>query len=163
MELVDAWVTTLRPIQKGDFGFIMTAQGVMLAKGVFFRLLDEMNLTKIVLGLYSKSASRNGKHNAISESSCISSISYLALQTFQYNFAHQFCVVSDGTALFQTLQFARIPPSDFLCLADLKMKTTSSSPPIITLQKDEDKLKEASKLFKKCDNIKKIQFFLSDT
>ena len=58
MELVDARVTTLRPIQKGDFGFIMTAQGVMLAKGVFFRLLDEMNLTKIVLGLYSKSAGR---------------------------------------------------------------------------------------------------------
>ena len=36
MELIDARVTILRPIRKDDFGFIMTGQGVMLAKGVFF-------------------------------------------------------------------------------------------------------------------------------
>ena len=41
MELIDARITTLRPIRKGDFGFIMTRQGVMLAKGVFLWLLEE--------------------------------------------------------------------------------------------------------------------------
>lgn len=35
MELIDAWITALRPLRKDDFGFIMTGQGVMLAKGLF--------------------------------------------------------------------------------------------------------------------------------
>lgn len=75
---------------------------------------------------------------------------------------NQFRIVSDGTALFQTSQFARISPTDFLCLADFTM--TSGRPNSLTifvddrdlqrfsvLTRGEEELKKAIKSFRKRD------------
>ena len=99
-----------------------------------------------MLGIYSKSGSKNGKHSVISESLNISSISYLALQTFQYDFVNHFRVVSDGTAMFQTLQFARIPSAEFLCLADYKM--TAAFPTSFSIHIDDHDLQRFHTLTK---------------
>ena len=35
MELIEARVTLIRPLQLGDFGFVLTANGVMLGHGEY--------------------------------------------------------------------------------------------------------------------------------
>lgn len=37
MELIDARVTVLRPLQLDDYGFVMTTKGIMIGQGVFVR------------------------------------------------------------------------------------------------------------------------------
>ena len=34
MEVIDAQVTIIRPLQVGDYGFVMTGDGVMVGKGI---------------------------------------------------------------------------------------------------------------------------------
>jgi hypothetical protein len=68
-------------------------------------------------------------------------------------------VASDGTALFQTSQFARILSAEFLCLADLKPAPISLAIHVNdhdlqrfrTFTKGEEELKQAMKLFRKRD------------
>jgi hypothetical protein len=71
--------------------------------------------------MYSKTGGKNGKHSAITESSNIAAVSYLAVQLFQYRLARQFRSVPDMTAIFQTKQFLLLSSLQFLCLADSKI------------------------------------------
>ena len=104
----------------------------------------------------------------LSESLSISSISYLALQTYQYDFSNQFRVVSNGTAQFQMSQFVRIPPTDFLCLTDCKIMADSPTSLTIhineldlqqfhTLTSGEEGLKHTMKLFRKQDKSAAVE------
>ena len=75
----------------------------------------------VVVAMYSKTGGKNGKHGAITESSSIAAVSYLAVQLFQYHLARQFRSVPDATAIFQTKQFLLLSSLQFLCLVDTKI------------------------------------------
>ena len=72
----------------------------------------------VVVGLYSKTGGKNGKHGSVSESSNISAISYMAVQAFEHI---QFCSVPAATAIFQTRQFLLLSSMHFLTLLDYKL------------------------------------------
>ena len=67
-----------------------------------------------VIALYSKTGGKNGKHAAVTESSNISGLSYVGLQVFKNMLNCQFQPTPEGTALFQTWQFALVPPISVL-------------------------------------------------
>ncbi|PPQ87308.1 hypothetical protein CVT25_002058 [Psilocybe cyanescens] len=124
-ELIEARVTMIRPLQVDDFGFVITANGVMLGH---------------VVAMYSKTGGKNGKHSAITESSSIAAVSYLAVQLFQYRLARQFRSVPDATAIFQTKQFLLLSSLQFLCLADTKISAEQLARSFVELtQEDTDR------------------------
>jgi len=122
-ELIEAWVTVIRPLQVGDFGFVFTANGVMLGHGQFRVFRRHSFKNYIVIAMYSKTGGKNGRHSAITESSSIAAVfeSYLAVQLFQYRLARQFRSVPNATANFQTKQFLLLSSLQFLCLIDTKI------------------------------------------
>ena len=69
-----------------------------------------------MIALYSKTGGKNGKHAAVTESSNISGLSYVGLQLFENMLNRQFRPIPEGTALFQTWQFALVPPISILCV-----------------------------------------------
>ena len=83
--------------------------------------------------MYSKTGGKNGKHSAITESSSIAAVSYLAVQLFQYRIARQFRSVPDATAIFQTKQFLLLPSLQFLCLVDTKITAAQLAASFIEL------------------------------
>ena len=96
----------------------------MVAKGVpTFRQTHAYSDILLVIALYSKTGGKNGKHAAITDSSAISTVSYIGVQVFEHMYGRQFRVIPEATALFFTKQFALLPPISFL--------STLSSPPDI--------------------------------
>jgi len=75
--------------------------------------------------LYSKTGGKNGKHADITESSSISVVSYLAVQVLHHNVSRQFSIFT--MAPFQTKQFLRLLPHQFLCLVESKVRITPGS------------------------------------
>lgn len=69
-----------------------------------------------MIALYSKSAGKNAKHAAATESSNISAISNIAVQLFEHLYGSSFRVIPEATASFMTKQFALLPSTRFLCL-----------------------------------------------
>jgi hypothetical protein len=125
MELIDAQVTMIRPLKVGDYGFVTTANGVMVGQGKFSIYSDSCSISSslteiLVVALYTKTG-KNGKHSAINESSNIAAVSYLAVQLFQHRLGPQFRSVPDATALFQTKQFLLLSSIQFLCLIEKKL------------------------------------------
>ncbi|KAJ3920095.1 hypothetical protein F5877DRAFT_38885 [Lentinula edodes] len=96
-----ACVTEFRPIKPRDYGFVWTEKGICLAQ---------------VLTMYALSGGKNGKHAAVSSSTNIAALSYLAVQLFEPMHRGNFRIVSNATSLFQTKQFAHIPHYAFLLL-----------------------------------------------
>lgn len=72
--------------------------------------------TSSVIALYSKTGGKNGKHAAVTESSNISGLSYVGLQVFENMVNRRFRPTPEGTALFQTWQFALVPSISVLCV-----------------------------------------------
>ena len=87
--------------------------------------------------MYSKTGGKNGKHSAITESSSIAAVSYLAVQLFQYRIARQFRSVPDATAIFQTKQFLLLSSLQFLCLIDTKITDAQLAASFIELTPDD--------------------------
>ena len=148
-------------MQLDDYGFVMTDNGVMLDQGswIIHASIRVFNFV-LVMGMYSKTGGKNGKHADITESSSISAVSYMALEIFRFNVGRQFHPVSDATSRFHTVQFALLPSTSFLCLVDSKPKfKTPQLEPVELLPADferfrslkngADKLQSAMKLFKK--------------
>jgi hypothetical protein len=134
-ELIDAQVTMIRPLKIGDYGFVTTANGVMVGQGNFPTIHCSICASLIeisVVALYSKTG-KNGKHSAIKESSNIAAVSYLAVQIFQHRLGPQFRSVPDTTALFQTKQFLLLSSIQFLCLIEKTISPQQSSMPFIEL------------------------------
>ncbi|TFY73791.1 hypothetical protein EWM64_g10221 [Hericium alpestre] len=99
--VVNACVSSLRPLRIGDYGIIFTEHGLMVGH---------------VIALYSKSNGRYGKHCSVQQASNIAGLSYVAIQAFQYIRARQFASVTKATAAWQTKQFILAPSMSFLCL-----------------------------------------------
>ena len=87
--------------------------------------------------MYSKTGGKNGKHSAITESSSIAAVSYLAVQLFQYRLARQFRSVPDATAIFQTKQFLLLSSLQFLCLVDTKLSSAQLTASFIELSSED--------------------------
>jgi hypothetical protein len=85
-----------------DYGFIFTEKSVTVAQGVlailqiFFVWLNGL----LVIALYSKTGSKNGKHAAITDSSNISALLYVGVQVFEHMYGCQFCVIPEATTPF---------------------------------------------------------------
>ncbi|KAF8223788.1 hypothetical protein L208DRAFT_1369906, partial [Tricholoma matsutake] len=79
-DVVNAWVTVIRPVKLGDYGVYSPRlhQGLHIAH---------------VIALYSKTGGKQGKHESISDLSNISAVSNIAVQIFEYTHAHQFCSI----------------------------------------------------------------------
>ncbi|KAH6871759.1 hypothetical protein BKA70DRAFT_1484362 [Coprinopsis sp. MPI-PUGE-AT-0042] len=95
----DALVTPLRALQLDDYGIIFTEDSILLGR---------------VVTMYSKTAGKNGKHAAVSDTSLISAVSYLGLHVFQNRHRNSFTHVPDSAALVGTHLFTFIPPFQFL-------------------------------------------------
>ena len=88
------------------------------------------------MAMYSKTGGKNGKHADITESSSISTVSYMALEIFRYNVGHQFHPVSDATSRFHTIQFALLLSTNFLCLINSKPVRSCQLQPVDLLPVD---------------------------
>jgi hypothetical protein len=130
-ELIDARVTSFCPLQVGDYGFIVTDNGVMIGKSThkFFLSLLFTKKCLVVVAFSSKSGGKNGKHCDITESSTIAAVSNIAVQLFQYRGrAREFRLVTDATLLFRTKQYLLIPSIQFLCLLDTNFPSDQALP-----------------------------------
>ncbi|KAJ7690113.1 hypothetical protein B0H17DRAFT_983291 [Mycena rosella] len=100
-EVVGARVSRFRPICLEDYGIIWTEHGLRVAR---------------VFSLQSKGGGKNGKHDAVTDSSIITAISYASVQIYEHYHGAQFRDIPRATALLQTKQFGHIPSITFLCL-----------------------------------------------
>jgi hypothetical protein len=106
--------------------------------------------------MYSKQAGKNGKHEAITDSSNISAISYLPVQLFGYNYNGHFRFVTESTSIFQTKHFKILPSIHFLTLlskeprVDLFGLTLSREDQMLflELQAEQSKFEAAMKSFR---------------
>lgn len=112
------------------------------------------------IALYSKSGGKNGKHCAVTDSTNISAISYVALQVYEYAHGAHFRPFTDATALFQTKQFILLPSTAFLYALRTAPRVSSTGIDLNSsdlkmfhrLQAGRGKFKDAAKLFKKRAN-----------
>ena len=163
-ELSEARVTVLRPLQVDNYGIIVTPAGVMVGRGKFLVSSEPVNAEHnsnvlTVIGLYSKTGGKNGKHSSVGESSNISAISYLAVQVLEHMYARQFRSVPAATAIFQTRQYMLLLSINFLTLLDYKESSQQQGSILElshddlnrfrTLQKADKQLQAALKLSRK--------------
>ena len=66
--------------------------------------------------MYEKTGGKNGRHQAITHTSNISVLSYLALQVYEEDHFCTFTAVPTSTAQIQTFQFMLLPPHQVLAL-----------------------------------------------
>ncbi|GLB37771.1 hypothetical protein LshimejAT787_0408220 [Lyophyllum shimeji] len=141
-DILDARVTTFRPLQVHDYGIIYTDNGLRVGQ---------------VIVVYSKTGGKNGKHASVTDSSMISAVSYVGLQVFEFAYAREFRAIPEMTASLQTKQFVLLPSICFLYLLGSKISLTAMGLELDAddmarfreLEKGAEKLKEAMKLFKK--------------
>ncbi|THH21626.1 hypothetical protein EUX98_g8318 [Antrodiella citrinella] len=114
LDICNARVTKVRPVTVGDFGIVWTTSGLMLGH---------------ILTMYSKSGFLNGKHQAVTQSTNVSALSYISVQTFQCTarYTKLFSSIPDSTSLLQTKHFAHIPSHMFLTLLSSKPTPTDTS------------------------------------
>ncbi|KAF6765888.1 hypothetical protein DFP72DRAFT_996748 [Ephemerocybe angulata] len=99
-ELIEgARVTPFRALLLDDYGIIYTTLGVRLAR---------------ISVMYSKTAGKNGKHAAITESSNITAISYIGLRVWEHTSENNFKGHPDSTYMTQSNRYAHLPPFHFL-------------------------------------------------
>jgi hypothetical protein len=79
---------------------------------------------EIVVAMYSKTAGKNGKHAAITDSSLISAISYIGVQIFDYHAANHFTALPEAMSLLNIRQFEFIASIRFLVLLPRTSVTT---------------------------------------
>ncbi|KAF5320335.1 hypothetical protein D9611_011267 [Ephemerocybe angulata] len=89
----DARVDVHSPLQLDDFCLILDDGHVRLAK---------------VITLYQKTAGKNGKHGAITDSSVITAVSYLGVQVFESTRPTYFTGYPLQTRLLRTLHFSQV-------------------------------------------------------
>ncbi|KAK6980928.1 hypothetical protein R3P38DRAFT_3376544 [Favolaschia claudopus] len=123
-EIIAARVTLVRPFRVGDFGIVWTKKGLMVGH---------------VFAMYAKGGGKNGKHEAITDSSNISALSKVSVQIFD-----------NLHASLQTKQFAHIPPTHFLCLLSHVPKFTPTG--IDLVQADAELFKTLSRGRAQFDN-----------
>ena len=64
--------------------------------------------------MYEKTGGKNGRHQAITKTSNISALSYLALQVYEEARFCTFSSIPTSTAQLQTFQFMHLPPHQVL-------------------------------------------------
>ncbi|KIM79928.1 hypothetical protein PILCRDRAFT_73649 [Piloderma croceum F 1598] len=111
-EVGEACVSSIRPLKINDFGFIYLDKSVMIGQ---------------VVALYAKTGGKNGKHMAITDSSNVSTASYIGVQVFEHMYSGLFRVIPEATALFFTKRFALLQPISFLCLLSSLPDTATNS------------------------------------
>jgi hypothetical protein len=99
----------------------------------------------IVIAFYSKGGGKHGKHGSITESTCISAVSYIALQLFEFMHGRQFRHIPEVTSRLQTKQFAILPSMPFLCLLSVSPKVHSISGTLELTQEDIDRFNTLDK------------------
>ncbi|KDQ52274.1 hypothetical protein JAAARDRAFT_139109 [Jaapia argillacea MUCL 33604] len=72
----------------------------------------------LVLGIYSKSGGKNGKHCWVSDASMITAVSYLAVQTFEKANGRTFREIPQALRNMRACKFALLPSTLFLCALD---------------------------------------------
>ncbi|KAJ3743240.1 hypothetical protein DFH05DRAFT_1536253 [Lentinula detonsa] len=92
-------VTEFKPIHIGDFGFIFLENQVYLAQ---------------VIAMYSRTGGKNGKHAAVSTTSNISALSYIAVQFFEHAHAAHFRKSPSFMSPLDTMAYAFLPSYAFL-------------------------------------------------
>jgi hypothetical protein len=70
----------------------------------------------LVIALYSKTAGKNAKHGAVTDSSTIAAVSNIGVQLFEHMYGLEFRVIPEATSTFLTKQFALLWPISFLTL-----------------------------------------------
>ena len=70
----------------------------------------------LVIALYSKTAGKNAKHGAVTDSSTIAAVSNIGVQLFEHMYGLEFRVIPEATSTFLTKQFALLRPISFLTL-----------------------------------------------
>ncbi|KAF5341928.1 hypothetical protein D9611_001095 [Ephemerocybe angulata] len=152
----NAGVDVQSPIQLDDFCLVLEDGHVRLAK---------------VITLYQKTAGKNGKHGAITDSSVITAVSYLGVQVFENTRPNYFSMYPRQTALLRTLCFSQIPSSQVLLR--LSPKNIKPSHPnkntlvmdsatytqFADLKKQEAKLVDAVKLYKARNFAQAVQTY----
>lgn len=125
-EVIDARITTLKPLKFNEYGFILTEQGVQIGKGALSLSQIQYNCVDIllVITLYSKTGGKYGKHGSVTVSSNVSAISYTGVQVFEHSYALQFRAVPQATVVLQTKQFAHLGSISFLSLLSSIPKVT---------------------------------------
>jgi hypothetical protein len=164
--VADARVTPIRPIKLNDYGIVFTDNGLMIAKGAsssiylisHIQVYDHLN---IVFAMYAKRGGKNGKHEAITESSNISAVSYMPVQLFEHMYDGQFRFITEATSIFQTKHYMLLPPAAFLCLLSKELQvnhtglgiTAEDTALFSELQAEQPKFTAAMKLFReRCKN-----------
>jgi hypothetical protein len=161
-EVGGARVTLLRPLRINDYGVVFTEQGLRVARGAYLRSYSiEMHflICGAVIAFYSKTGGKHGKHSSITETSNISTISYIAVQLFEFMHGRQFRHTPELTSRLQTRQFALLPAMMFLTLLSSPPKVNPQSGTLELTQEDSNrfktldngttKFKDAMKLSKK--------------
>lgn len=78
--------------------------------------MNQSQLT--VLTMYSKTASKHGKHAWVSKATSVTSVSYLPMQIFEHMHNQQFCTVHCTLQYFRVKKFTLLPSSSLLCALD---------------------------------------------
>ncbi|KAJ3769842.1 hypothetical protein FB446DRAFT_625572, partial [Lentinula raphanica] len=94
-------VTEFKPMHIGDFGFIFLENQVYLAQ---------------VIAMYSRTGGKNGKHAAVSTTSNISALSYIAVQFFEHAHAAHFRKSPSFMSPLDTMAYAFLPSYAFLTI-----------------------------------------------
>ncbi|TCD62510.1 hypothetical protein EIP91_006784 [Steccherinum ochraceum] len=105
-QISTASVTELRPLRRGDFGFVWTPHGIMLAQ---------------VTRLCSKGGGAGGKHSCVDASTIITGLSNIAVQLFEYGRNRKlFTSIPEATSALWIKQYDLMKPSMFLTLLESK-------------------------------------------
>ncbi|KAJ7728967.1 hypothetical protein DFH07DRAFT_757091, partial [Mycena maculata] len=127
-EVIAARVTPLQPLHIGNYRIIWTKKGLMVSH---------------VFGLQAKGGGKHGKHEAVTESSNISTLSKISVQIFDNLHGTQFRSIPAATALLQAKQFGHTPPINFLCLLSAVLKLSPTGLKLVP--EDSDRFRTLSR------------------
>jgi hypothetical protein len=119
--LGDARISSLRTLSTGSYGLVLHEKDLMVCKGlsIYYTWNTLQVLTTdwlIVLSVYSKTGGKNGKHAWVETVESIGSVSYLAVQVWQYSHGKSFRTQHMRTSgvNFHIRRFAHLPGYRFL-------------------------------------------------
>ncbi|TFK77245.1 hypothetical protein BDN72DRAFT_953706 [Pluteus cervinus] len=110
--LITAGITKVRKLEAHgiDFVFVIANEKIMVGK---------------VIGLQTKSAGKNVRHQSSKSTDNISSASYVSVQVFEHTFGGRFTALTSRTTWVGTNQFEHLPPSQVLCILSSQPRAPS--------------------------------------
>ncbi|TFK57957.1 hypothetical protein BDN72DRAFT_966450 [Pluteus cervinus] len=110
--LATAGITKLRKLEANGTDFILVVAN------------DKVGIGKVI-GLQSKSAAKNARHQFTMSIDNISSASYISIQFFEQKYGSRFTSLTSRTTLVGTNQFEHIPSAQVLCILNSRPQVIS--------------------------------------